>query len=103
MAHTYTVHLQVGAESDAGAWEAAQAIFAAAEGVISRTTPSGYKVDRIDVTDADDWAEHVAQDLACLVCSRPADRSRVGFGQRVCLPCISQAKWRPYPIEEVEV
>lgn len=100
--HTYTAHLQFEATSDADAIRIARIIKDLVE--FSDITPvsrAGYHVDRLDVTDADDWAEDVSGlgEGICSRCNYPADdRVRVGDGSRWCAPCVVAAGKVKYEI-----
>jgi len=107
--HTYTVHLAIGATDDRHAVALAQRIHDLIVGYVDQmndddpffvTTPSGWIIDAVDVTDSDDWAEHVPTEDVCKDCGGPGtNRLRGGDGRRWCADCMS----KPYRIEDVLV
>lgn len=110
--HTYTVHMQIGAVDDRDAIRISRLMKGVLEGLVEagslsmHLTPSGYVFDSIDVTDADDWAEHVPVEDTCGECGyfsdgSPTNRRRYGGGVRICLKCGS---WMDdYEIKDVMV
>lgn len=84
--HTYTVHLDITAESDRMAVGVATYIQDLLE-------DESIKIRGMYLTDTDDWAEHVSLDPTvvqlCNLCSQNpvADRCRAGIGKRVCSDC----------------
>lgn len=111
--HTYTIHLGMAARDDRHAWHVAEQIRTLIDNYVSsiesdwpaadRTfveSPSGYVIDRIDVTDSDDWAEHVPVEDVCPKCGDAGtNRTRKGDGSRYCVRCLV----RHYPIEDVMI
>lgn len=95
-AHTYTVHLLITATDDDEAARIAASIRDAAS--------AGTSVHGIALTDADDWAEHLALDnpSACRSCGAPANRARIGNGQRTC-PACAGFQAGTYPVIDVDV
>ncbi len=117
--HTYTIHLGMAARDDRHAWEVAEQIRTLIDNYVSsiesdwpaadRTfveSPSDYVIDSINVTDTDDWAEHVPVEDICGNCGKTGstNRIRTGHGTRFCPACGMGPKRQPvYPIEDVMI
>lgn len=87
-AHSYTVHVDITADSDEHALRIAETINKILGSGIEVAPSRGerFAVTSMHVTDADDYAEQVEPDLLCLDCGGPAaDRWRDGSGGRKCL------------------
>lgn len=112
--HTYTLHLAVAARDDQHAIRVGQQVLALVEGYresIDADLPvdqqvfldgvNGPKVvDHLDVTDSDDWAEHIPADDVCFTCGGGGtNRRRGGGGHRYCAACLGDE--RLYPIEDI--
>lgn len=102
--YSYTVHINIGAVDDKHAIELSRLIKRIAEQAgFLPTSQSGYLIDSVQVTDADDWAEHIDVEAICAECHQPVDRERSGAGSRVHHACIRGPYQYPYPIEQVNV
>ena len=119
--HTYTVHLGMAARDDRHAWEVAQKVKHLVEQYwetieydlddqdrVLTLSPSEYVIDSVNVTDSDDWGEHVPVEDVCHDCGRSAvrdqvttNRTRNGSGGRVCLECLQSGPTNEYRIEDV--
>lgn len=114
--HTYTVHLGMAARDDRHAWEVAQMVKHLVEQYwgsieydlddedrVFTLSASDYVIDSVNLTDSDDWAEHIPVEDICYQCGQlgGTNRLRVGNGNRWCRACVNERKRLLYPIEEV--
>lgn len=90
---TYTVHLQINAEDDHDALKQAAGIRSLLRWEKRISTPV------VEVTDTDDWSEHVDMMCAGMCGGLSDDRTRWG-GRRWCKPCLQDEGKEPYAIEE---
>ena len=116
-AHTYVTHLQFSARDDAHArrisarivdlvteWEA-RARWRTDSDEPRMLLAQGCAIEAENVTDADDWGEHIGTEDLCSQCWEPGgtNRLRVGSGSRVCATCVKAHRHGRYQIEDVAI
>jgi RNA polymerase-binding transcription factor DksA len=116
-AHTYVTHLQFSARDDAHArkisarivdlvteWEA-RARWRTDSDEPRMLLAQGYAIEAENVTDADDWGEHIGAEDLCSQCWEPGgtNRLRVGSGSRMCAACVKAHRHGRYQIEDVAI
>ena len=114
-AHTYVTHLQFSARDDAHAREISARIAELitewqAETDAGSDQPlmlitQGYAIEAENLTDADDWAEHIGSEDVCWKCGTAGgtNRLRIGSGARVCATCLNAYRHGRYRIEDVAI
>jgi hypothetical protein len=114
-AHTYVTHLQFSARDDAHAREISARIvnvITAWQSAVDADSDAplmlldqGYAIEAENLTDADDWAEHIGSEDVCGKCWRAGgtNRQRIGMGARLCSACIASYRFGAYPIEDVRI